>query len=121
MQPREANHYLVCCTNGFGVSQLTMSTIVISIRDVPWTEHLNEPHKLNQAEWSDLVRDLDLPKQKAELLASRLHQWNLLLPGVKITEYRTREKNLLHFLEKKEHADACIDVNGVVKFMNIML
>ncbi|GFT46793.1 hypothetical protein TNCV_1317261 [Trichonephila clavipes] len=37
-------------------------------------EDLNEPHTLNQADWSDLIRDLDLPKQKAELLASRLWQ-----------------------------------------------
>ncbi|GFX71681.1 hypothetical protein TNCV_4131271 [Trichonephila clavipes] len=28
-------------------------------------EDLNEPHRLNQAELSDLIRDLDLPKQKA--------------------------------------------------------
>ncbi|GFS52431.1 hypothetical protein TNIN_188631 [Trichonephila inaurata madagascariensis] len=37
-------------------------------------EDLNGPHRLNQAELSDLIRDLDLPKQKAELLASRLWQ-----------------------------------------------
>ncbi|GFU76834.1 hypothetical protein TNCV_4519901 [Trichonephila clavipes] len=35
-------------------------------------EDLNEPHRLNQAELIDLTRDLDLPKQKAALLASRL-------------------------------------------------
>ncbi|GFY66973.1 hypothetical protein TNIN_301991 [Trichonephila inaurata madagascariensis] len=64
-------------------------------------EDLNESPRLNQAELSDLVRDLDLSKQKIELLASRLQQWNLLLPDVKITEYRTREKDL-HFFEKKE-------------------
>ncbi|GFR01132.1 hypothetical protein TNCT_387671 [Trichonephila clavata] len=69
-------------------------------------EDLNEPHMLNRAELNDLVRNLDLPKQKTELLASRLHQWNLILSGVKITEYRSREKNLLHFFEKKEHVAA---------------
>ncbi|GFQ90036.1 hypothetical protein TNCT_682391 [Trichonephila clavata] len=42
-------------------------------------EDLNEPHRLNQAELSNFVRDLDLPKQKAEVLASRQQQWNLLL------------------------------------------
>ncbi|GFQ77015.1 hypothetical protein TNCT_379631 [Trichonephila clavata] len=65
-------------------------------------EDLNESRKLNQAKLRDLVRDPDLPKQKADLLASRLQytQWNLLLPGVKITEYRTRETNLLNFFEK---------------------
>ncbi|GFU55383.1 hypothetical protein TNCV_3677101 [Trichonephila clavipes] len=83
----------VKCAQGNEVLPLTW--------DIPWTEDLNEPHKLNQAEWSDLVRDLDLPKKKAELLVSRVHKWNLLLQGVKITEYRTRENNLLHFFEKK--------------------
>ena len=37
-----------------------------------------ELHLINESKLSDLVRDLDLPKVKAELLASRLEQWNLL-------------------------------------------
>ncbi|GFQ78216.1 uncharacterized protein TNCT_489351 [Trichonephila clavata] len=81
-------------------------------------DDLNEPHRLNRAELNEIVRD-NLSKQKAELMASRLHQWNLLLSGVKITEYRTREKNLLHFFEKKEHVVACIGVNGLMNFMNM--
>ncbi|GFQ73097.1 uncharacterized protein TNCT_321491 [Trichonephila clavata] len=56
-----------------------------------------------------------MPKPKA----SKLHQWNLLLPGVKITEYRTRERNLLHLFDKKEHVVACIGVNILMNFMNI--
>ncbi|GFR13814.1 uncharacterized protein TNCT_731641 [Trichonephila clavata] len=48
-----------------------------------------------------------------------MQQWNLLLPGDKVTEYRTREKNLLHFFEKKELVVACIDVNDLRNFMNI--
>ncbi|GFT28635.1 uncharacterized protein TNCV_4832171 [Trichonephila clavipes] len=59
------------------------------------------------------------PPLQAELLSSRLQQWNLLLPGIKVTEHRTREKNLLHFFEKKEHAVACIDVNVLMNFMSI--
>ncbi|GFY63775.1 uncharacterized protein TNIN_182211 [Trichonephila inaurata madagascariensis] len=74
--------------------------------------------RLNQSKSSDIVRDLDLPKQKAELRSSR-QQWNILLPGIKITEYRTREKNLLHFFEKKEHVVACIDVNDLMNFMSL--
>ena len=37
-----------------------------------------EPHVISQEELNDLVRDLNLPKTKALLLASRLQQWNLL-------------------------------------------
>jgi hypothetical protein len=37
-----------------------------------------EPHRIIQNELNDLVRDLEIPKGKSELLASRLQQWNLL-------------------------------------------
>jgi len=47
-----------------------------------YAEYLPSTHSSNQkiteGELSDLVRDLKLPKNKAELLASRLQQWNLL-------------------------------------------
>ena len=43
------------------------------------------PHKLTQNELNDLVRDLELPKVKAELLASRMKQWKYLDEGVKIS------------------------------------
>ncbi|GFR26544.1 uncharacterized protein TNCT_554851 [Trichonephila clavata] len=72
------------------------------------------PHGL-QAETNDIVRDHDLPKY----LSSRLQQWNPLLPGVKVAESRTREKNIFHFFEKKEQVVACIDVNDLMNFMNI--
>ncbi|KAK4880018.1 hypothetical protein RN001_008164 [Aquatica leii] len=37
-----------------------------------------QPHLLTQSELNDLVRDLQLPKTKSQLLGSRLQQWNLL-------------------------------------------
>jgi hypothetical protein len=39
-------------------------------------------HKITEGELNDLIRDLELPKNKAALLASRLQQWNLLHHGV---------------------------------------
>jgi hypothetical protein len=33
------------------------------------------PHKLKQDELNNLVRDLELPKVNAELLAPRMKQW----------------------------------------------
>ncbi len=41
-------------------------------------ESSSEPHLITQSELHDLVRDLELTKNKAELLGSRLQQWNLL-------------------------------------------
>lgn len=43
---------------------------------LPSTDSSN--HKMTQGELNDLIRDLELPKNKAELLASRLQQWNFL-------------------------------------------
>ncbi|GBM22452.1 hypothetical protein AVEN_221515-1 [Araneus ventricosus] len=36
-----------------------------------------QPHLVTQPEVNDLVRDLELPKSKSQLLGSRLQQWNL--------------------------------------------
>src|SRR5215469_15139473 len=44
----------------------------------------NEPHKINQNELNDLVRDLRLSKNLSEVLGSRLQQWNLLASDVRI-------------------------------------
>ena len=44
-----------------------------------------QPHMITQQELNDLVRDLDLPKYKAEILGSRLQQWNLLDKDVNIS------------------------------------
>ena len=43
---------------------------------LPSTDSSN--HKITEGELNDLIRDLELPKNKAELLASRSQQWNLL-------------------------------------------
>jgi len=41
-----------------------------------------QPHIVTQDKLNDLVRDLELSKSKAELLGSRLKQWNLLEENV---------------------------------------
>ena len=36
-------------------------------------------HKITEGELNDLIRVLELPKNKAELLASKLQQWNFVV------------------------------------------
>ena len=52
-----------------------------------------EPHLINESKLNDLVRNLDLPKVKAELL----EQWNLLQNGVKVCSFCTRQQSLVQF------------------------
>ncbi|GFX08256.1 uncharacterized protein TNCV_3267461 [Trichonephila clavipes] len=60
-----------------------------------------EPQPFNQKELSDLVRDLNLPKEASEILASHLKEKNLLTPETNITFYRTREKICHRFFLKR--------------------
>jgi hypothetical protein len=56
-----------------------------------------EPHLVDQSDLNDLVRDLYLSKQQAELLASRLKQWNLTQPNVRVTHFRKRNEDLVEW------------------------
>ena len=80
---------------------------------------ISNPRTFSQDELNDLIRDLDLSKERAELLASRLKEKKCLSPGVKITSYRTREQNLLQFFSFHENFIYCNDVNGLLTFMGL--
>ena len=59
-----------------------------------------EQHLINESELNDLVRDLNLPKVKTELLAFRLKQWNFLQNGVNVCSFRRRQQSFAqYFLE----------------------
>lgn len=47
-----------------------------------------EPHFINQGELNDLIRDLGLSENEAELLGSRLQQWNLLADKDRVSKFR---------------------------------
>lgn len=53
----------------------------------------SECKPLSQNDLNDLVRDLELSKNKAEILASRLKEHNLLKKGVLITHGRTKDRH----------------------------
>jgi hypothetical protein len=78
-----------------------------------------EPHRITQNKLNDCVRDLELPKGKAELLASRLQQWNLLDDNVKVSAFRSRQKRLAQFFKKEGNLIACNDLDGPMTALNI--
>ena len=77
------------------------------------------PHKLIQNELNDLVRDLELPKVKADPLTSRIKQWKDLDKSVKIILYRYRQKSLEEFFNLEGNLVACKDVDGLFKALNM--
>lgn len=78
---------------------------------------IDEKHFITQAELSDLIRDLQLSKQKAELLASRLQQWKSLDKEVRVTIYRDKNNSLKPFFTKTNAMCYCNDVVGLFKAM----
>jgi len=83
--------------------------------DASYEEELDKdkPHFLTQADLNDLVRDLQLSKEKAEVLGSRLKQWNLLQPGINVSYFRTRHATLSTFYAKKDNICFCRDINDL--------
>ena len=59
----------------------------------------NSKHKITEGELNDLIRNLELPKNKAELLASRLQHWNLQHHSEKATTFRTIKQEFEQFFK----------------------
>ena len=75
------------------------------------------PQLFTQADLNDLVRDLDLPKNSAELLASRFKDRNLLAPGTVVSFYHNREIDLVQFFRIEDEFVFCDDINGLLNAM----
>jgi hypothetical protein len=77
-----------------------------------------QPHILTQDELNDLVRDLEVSKSKAELLGSRLQQWNLLEKYIRISSFRSHQQ-LVPFFRKEDDLVFCYDVDGLMNALRI--
>ena len=79
----------------------------------------NAPHLITAADLNDLVRDLGLSKIGAELLGSRLKEWNLLDKGTKICTFRNRQKELAQYFSKEDDLSYCNNVDQLMKAMGL--
>jgi len=65
------------------------------------------------------LRDLDLLKYKAELLCSRLQQWNLLKENVRVSMFCKMYEDLVQFFKMERGLVACTDTDGLMQTLNI--
>ncbi|GFS88590.1 uncharacterized protein TNCV_1461931 [Trichonephila clavipes] len=80
----------------------------------------NDPELFFQSDLNDLVRDLGLPKDTAEVLGSRLKERHLLNSGVSFSWYRFRKKEFVPFLRKRGDLVFCNNVLAVSEMFKIM-
>ncbi|KAL4113048.1 hypothetical protein QTP88_016749 [Uroleucon formosanum] len=78
-------------------------------------ESCNTPQFFTQSELNDLIKDLDLPKDGSELLASRLRNKNLLAPGTLSSFYRNRKHEYVQYFTQEESLVYC---NNIPKLIN---
>jgi len=74
---------------------------------------------INQERLNDLVRDLYLSKEKAEVLGSRLQRWNILELGTTISSFRSRNENLAHYYASAENICYCKDIAGLMTELDV--
>lgn len=79
----------------------------------------NEPKLFKHTELNDLVRDLGLPKDSAEVLGSRLKERHLLAPGTSFSWYRYREKEFLPFFSQESNLVFCNNIPEVMRLFKI--
>ena len=87
--------------------------------DFDYDECSSEPNRFNKDDLSDLIRDLNLSKESAELLASRLKERNFLKPKTKVTFYRNRDAEFLPYFKQYEEIVVCNDVEPLLMELGI--
>ncbi|KAL6477291.1 hypothetical protein MHYP_G00131260 [Metynnis hypsauchen] len=102
-------------------------------QDKPWAPHFTCEHCKktleeqqsgshyypNQKDLNDLIRDLGLTKSNAELLTSRLKQWNLLDESIQVTGQRKRHQVFSTFFSHQDGLCVCNNVAGLFEAIGI--
>lgn len=73
----------------------------------------SKPKPFSQEELNDLVKDLELTKEKAEILASRLKERFLVVEDVKVSHYRNRHESYAQYFTMKDKVCFCHDIFGL--------
>ena len=79
----------------------------------PSFQHESVPLLINQERLNDLLRDLHLSKENAEVLGSRLQQLNLLEPGTTIS-FCIQNQSLARYYASAENICYCKDIEGLM-------
>ena len=89
--------------------------------DYGFTDAVEErrPYFPNQKDINYLIRDLGLTKTNAELLTSRLQQWNLLDESVQVTDQRKHHKTLSNFFSQQDWLCFCNNVASLFQAIGL--
>ncbi|XP_053642145.1 uncharacterized protein [Cherax quadricarinatus] len=78
------------------------------------------PYYPNQTDLNDLIRDFGLTKSNAELLISRLKEWDLVVESVQVTSQRKRHKHFSSFFTNEDKLRYCNDVSYLFDSIGIV-
>jgi hypothetical protein len=99
------------------ISSSSRSKSVSEENDVDFGDDDNTPKLLTQVDLDDLVRDLYLSKDAAQLLGSRLSEKKLLAHETTYAWYRNREQEFKKFFTMENFLVYCNDVRGLITKM----
>ena len=78
-----------------------------------------DPIPFSQSELNNLVRELGLTKDSAEVLGSRLKDKDMVAPCTSFPWYRSKEKELISFFSQEGDLVFCSDVSGLMACFKI--
>lgn len=102
---------------GTTTSYISDVTSIAPSEYLPNISVIDEPHFITQSDFDDLVRESNMSKRSAEIWASRLKQWKLVVPDFRITSGRKRANysnfNEYFALDDYSKIAYCTDVDGL--------